>query len=101
MDEVTGEWTKLVNRELHNLYLSPDIIGQIKSGRMKWAGYVALMGEGSKVYRILVGEPKGNRYLGRLRRRLEDGIRMDLRTTGRDVWSGYVWLRTGTGGELS
>jgi hypothetical protein len=45
-DEVTGEWRKLHNGELHNLYSSPDIIRQIKSRRMRWAGHVARMGEG-------------------------------------------------------
>jgi hypothetical protein len=44
-DEVTAEWRKLHNRELHNLYSSPDIIRQIKSRRMRWAGHVARMGE--------------------------------------------------------
>jgi hypothetical protein len=48
-DEVTGEWRKLHNEELHNLFSSPDIIRQIKSRRMKWAGHVARMGEESKV----------------------------------------------------
>jgi hypothetical protein len=44
-DEVTGEWRKLHNMELHILYSSPNIIRQIKSRRMKWAGHVARMGE--------------------------------------------------------
>jgi hypothetical protein len=44
-DEVTGEWRKLHNEELHNLYSSPDIIRKVKSRRMKWAGHVARMGE--------------------------------------------------------
>jgi hypothetical protein len=48
-DEVTGEWRKLHNEELHNLYPSPDIIRQIKSRRKKWAGHVARMGEGRNV----------------------------------------------------
>jgi hypothetical protein len=43
-DEVTGEWRKLHNEELNNLYSSPDIIRQVKSRRMRWAGYVARMG---------------------------------------------------------
>jgi hypothetical protein len=68
-DEVTGEWRKLHNRELHNLYSSPDIIRQIKSRRMRWAGHVARMGEGRNEYRVLVGKPEGKRPLGRPRRR--------------------------------
>jgi hypothetical protein len=48
-DEVTGEWWKLHNEELHNLYSSPDIIRQVKSRRMRWAGHVARMEEDRKV----------------------------------------------------
>jgi hypothetical protein len=77
-DEVTGERRKLHSGELHNLYSSPDIIWQIKSRRMRWAGHVAHMGEGRNVYRVLVGKPKGKRSLERPRRRWEDGIKMDL-----------------------
>jgi hypothetical protein len=55
-DEVTGQWRKLDSGELHNLYSSPDIIRQIKSRRMRWAGHVARMGEGRHVYRVLVGK---------------------------------------------
>jgi hypothetical protein len=64
-DEVTGEWRKLHSGELHNLYSSPDIIRQIKSRRMRWAGHLARMGEGRNVYRILVGKPEGKRPLER------------------------------------
>jgi hypothetical protein len=78
-DEVTGEWRKLHNEELHNLYSSPDIIRQVKSRRMGWAGHVARMGEDRKVYKVLVGKPEEKRPLGTPRRRWEDGIRMDLR----------------------
>jgi hypothetical protein len=84
-DEVTGEWRKLHNGELHNLYSSADIIRQIKSKRMRWAGHVARMGEGRNVYRVLVGKPEGKRPLERPRRRWEDGIRMDLEEIG---WGG-------------
>jgi hypothetical protein len=80
--QITGEWRKLHNEELHNLYSSPDIIRQIKSRRMRWTGHVARMGEERKVYTVLVGKPEGNRPLVRPRRRWEDGIRMDLRGTG-------------------
>jgi hypothetical protein len=80
MDEVTGEWRKLHNEELHNLYSSPDIIRQVKSRRIRWAMRVARMGEERKVYKVLVGKPK--RPLGRRRRRWENGIRMDVGETG-------------------
>jgi hypothetical protein len=53
-DEVTGEWRKLHNEELHNLYSSPDIIRQIKSRRMRWAGHVARMEGERKSYRVFV-----------------------------------------------
>jgi hypothetical protein len=53
-DEVTGEWRKLHNEELRDLYSSPSIIRIIKSSRMRWAGYVARMGEKRNAYRLLV-----------------------------------------------
>jgi hypothetical protein len=89
-DEVTGERRKLHSGELHNLYSSPDIIREIKSMRMWWAGHVARMGEGRNVYRVLVGKPEGKRPLQRPRRRWEYGIKMDLREVG---WGGGVeWI---------
>jgi hypothetical protein len=84
-DKVTGEWRKLHNGELHNLYSSPDIIRQIKSRRMRWAGHVARMEEGRNVYRVLLGKLEGKRPLGRPRCRWEDGIKMDLGEIG---WGG-------------
>ena len=77
-DEVTGEWRKLHNEELNDLYSSPHILRVIKSRRMRWAGHVGRMGEGRGVYRVLVGKPKGRRPLGRPRCRWEDNIRMNL-----------------------
>jgi hypothetical protein len=68
-DEVTGEWRKLHNEELRDLYSSPSIISIIKSRRMRWAGYVARMREKRDAYRLLVGKPEGKRPLGRPRRR--------------------------------
>jgi hypothetical protein len=59
MDEVTEEWRKLHNEELHNLYSSPDIIRQIKSRQMRSEWHVARMGEERKVYKVLVGKPQG------------------------------------------
>ncbi|KAJ4435545.1 hypothetical protein ANN_18161 [Periplaneta americana] len=62
-DEVTGEWRKLHNTELHALYSSPDIIRNIKSRRLRWAGHVARMGESRNAYRVLVGRPEGKKTL--------------------------------------
>jgi hypothetical protein len=64
----------LHNEELHNLYSSVDIIRQIKSKRMMWAGYMARMGEGRNLYIVLVGNPEGKSPFGKRRRRWEDGI---------------------------
>jgi hypothetical protein len=89
-DEVTGEWRKLHSEEFHNLYSSPDIIRQLKSRRMRWAGHVARMGKERKVCKFLVGKPEGKTPLGRPRRRREDGIRMDLREI---VLGGVDWIR--------
>ena len=81
-DEVTGEWRKLLNEELNDLYCSPNIVWVIKSRRMRWAGHVAHMGKGRGVYRILVGKPEGKKPLGRPRRRREDNIKIDLQEVG-------------------
>ncbi|KAJ4452239.1 hypothetical protein ANN_03757 [Periplaneta americana] len=83
-DEVTGEWRKLHNTELHALYSSPDIISNIKSRRLRWAGHIARMGESRNACRVLVGKPEGKRPLGRPRHRWEDNIKMDLREVGYD-----------------
>jgi hypothetical protein len=69
-DEVTGDWRKLHNEELHNLYSSPNIIRMIKSRRIRWAGHEARMGEKRNAYRILVGKSEGKRPLGRPKRRI-------------------------------
>jgi hypothetical protein len=61
--EMTGEWRKLHNEELHDLYFSPSIIRIIKSWRMRWTGHVARMGEKMKAYRLLVGKPEGKNPL--------------------------------------
>jgi hypothetical protein len=87
-DETTGEWRRLHIEELNDLYSSPNIIRVIKSRRMRWAGNVARMGVKGGAYRILVGRPEGRRPLGRLRRRWEDNIKMDLQEVG---W-GMDWI---------
>jgi hypothetical protein len=67
-DGVTGEWIRLHNEDLYDLYSSPNIIRVMKSRRIRWAGHVARMGEGRGAYRILVGRPEERRPLGRPRR---------------------------------
>jgi hypothetical protein len=88
-DEVTGEWRKLHNKELHDLYCSPSIIRIIKPRRMRLAGNVARMGEKRNAYRLLVGKPEGKRPLGRPRRRWVDNIRMDVGEVG---WDDVDWI---------
>jgi hypothetical protein len=88
-DEVTGEWRKLHNEELNDLYSSPTIVRVIKSIKMRWAGYVARMREARSVYSVLVEKPEGNRPLWRPRWRWEDNIKIDLQEVG---CGGMVWI---------
>ena len=101
-DEVTGEWRKLHNEELSDLYSLPNIVRVVKPRRMRWAGHVARTGQGRGVHRVLVGKPEGKRPFGRPRLRWEDNIKMDLREVGggcgewielaqdRDRWRAFV-----------
>ena len=66
---MTRERRKLHNEELSDLYSLPNIVQVVKSRRMRWAGHVALVGQGRGVYRVLVGKPEGKRQLGSPRRR--------------------------------
>jgi hypothetical protein len=88
-DETAGDWIKLHNEELNDLYSSPNIIRVTKSRRMGWAGHVSRMGEKRGAYRIFVGRPEGRRPLGRPRRRWEVNIKMDLRDAG---WVDMNWI---------
>jgi hypothetical protein len=88
-DEVTGEWRKLHNEELKDLYSLPNILRVVKSRRMRWAGHVARMGKDRGVYRLLVEKPEGRKLLGRPRRRWEDNIKMDLQEVG---WGRGNWM---------
>ena len=95
-DEVTGEWRRLHNEELIDLYCSPNIVRVIKSRRMRWSGHVARMGERG-VYRVFVGKPEGNRPLGDLG---VDGWILGCISRRWDVgiWTGFGWPLIGTGG---
>jgi hypothetical protein len=88
-DEVTGEWRKLHNDELNDLYSSPNIFQVIKSIRMRWARRVACMGDRRGIYRVLVGKPEGKKPPGRPRHRWEDNIRMVLQEVG---WGCEDWI---------
>ena len=90
-DEVTGEWRRLHNEELNDLYSSPNIVRVIKSRRMRWAWHVARMGEERGVYRVLVGKPEGKRPMARPRRRW-----VDIRTDLQEMWVyGLDWAGPG------
>jgi hypothetical protein len=99
-DEVMGDWRKLHNGKLHNLYSLPDIIRQSKSRRMRWAGHVACIGEERNLYRVLVGKPEGKNHLedqgvdGRI------GSKWTIERWVGGAWSGFTWLRIGTVGGL-
>jgi hypothetical protein len=78
---VTGDWRKMNNEQLHNLYSSPYIIRMIKL-RMSWVGHVTHMAKMRSAYKILVGKPEGKRPLGTPRHKWEDNIKMNLREIG-------------------
>jgi predicted small integral membrane protein len=88
-DEVTGEWRKMHNEELSDLYSSPSNFRTIKARRMRWAGHVAEMFEKRNAYRLLVLKPEGRRPLRRQRHRWVDNIRMDLVEV---AWVDVDWI---------
>ena len=87
-DEVTGEWRKLHNEELSDLYCLPNIVRVVK-WKKRWVWIVARMGERRGVYRVLVGKPEGQRPLGSPRHRWEDNIKMDVQEVG---CGGLNWI---------
>jgi len=97
-DKVTGEWRKLHNEKLNDLYCSPSIVWVIKSRRIGWVGHVARVGERRGICRVLVGKPQGKRPLGRTRRRWGIILGLILRKLDVGVWTGLSWIRIGTGG---
>ena len=96
-NKVIGEWRKLHNEELNTLYSSPNIVRVIKSRRIRWAGYVARVGERKGVYRVLMGKPEGKRPLARPRCRWEDNLKIDLQEVG---CGGMDWIELKGGRHL-
>ena len=102
--DANGEWRSLHNEELHSLYRLSNIVRSIKSRRLRWVGHVVRIKEGSSSFKILIGRPTpiGKRPLGRLKGRLEDNIRINLKEIGintrnlfdsaqdRDYWRALV-----------
>jgi len=97
-EEVTGEWRKLHNEELNDLYSLPNIVGVVKSRRVRWAGNVSRMEDDRVVHRVLVGKPEGKRPLWRPRRRWRIILSWIFRKLEGVVGTGWSWLRIGTGG---
>ena len=93
-DEVTGEWRKLNNEELNDMYFSPNNVRVIKSRIMRWVEHVALVGDWRGVYKVLMGKPEGKRPLGRRRRRWDYNIKMDLQEVG---CGGMDWMELAHG----
>ena len=97
-DEVTGEWRRLHNEELNDLYSSHNIVRMIKSRRMRWAGHVARMGEQRGLYRILLGKSEGRNHWGDLG---VDGwiiFEQIFRRWDVGIWTVLGWPRIETGG---
>jgi len=98
MDEVTGEWRRLHNEELNDLYSSPHIVRVMKSRRIGWAGHVARTGEERGVNRVLLGKPEGKNY------RVDLGVDgwiilgWNYRRWDVGIWTGLGWPRIETGG---
>jgi len=88
-NEVQGEWRKLHNEELNDLYCSHNTIREIKSRTTRWAGNVALVGETRGAYRVWLGKPERKRPLGRPRHGWEDNIKMHLQEVG---CGGMKWI---------
>jgi hypothetical protein len=97
-DEVTGEWRKLHNEELNELYSLPNTVRVVKSRRMRWAGHVARMGEERGVHRVLVGKPEGKSHWGDPDIDGRIILRWMVRKLEGVVGTGWSWLRIGTGG---
>jgi hypothetical protein len=99
-DEVTGEWSRLHNKELYAVYASPNVFRMIKSRRLRWAGHVARMGKRRDAYRVLVEKADLRRRLGRPRSGWGIILKWIFEKWVWRAWTGSIWIRIGTGCEL-
>jgi hypothetical protein len=100
-EEVAGDWRRLHNKELYNLYTSPNTIRVIKSRMMRWAWHVVRMGEIRNAYKILAGKLEGKRPLGRPSVDRKVILDWNFGKYGGKVRTGCMWFRIGTSGRLS
>lgn len=77
-NEIIEDWRNFHNEELHNFYLSSGVIRMTKSGRIRWVGHIADMGDKKNAYRFFLVKPKGNKLLERYRCRWDDNIKWIL-----------------------
>ena len=99
-DEVIGEWRRLRNKGLYDLYSSPTIIPVIKSQRIRWAEYVACMEARRGAYRILVVRPEGKHLLGRHRRGGRIILKSVFKKRDGELSTRLIWLRIWTVGRF-
>jgi hypothetical protein len=97
-DEVTGEWRKLHNEELNELYCSPTIVWVIKSRKMRWAGHVARMGEGTGMYSFWWENMRERDHWGDPGLEGRIILRQIFRKWDFGVWTGLSCLQIETGG---
>jgi hypothetical protein len=98
-DEITGDWRKLHNEELNDLYSLPNIFWVIKSRRMRWVGYVVCTGERRGAYRVLVGELRERDHLEDLGIDRKIILRWIFRKWDGGAWTGLIWLSIQTDGR--
>jgi hypothetical protein len=96
-NQVTGEWRKLHNEELHDLYSSPSIVRAIKSRTMRLARRVVRMWEMEGMYSVLVGKSEEKKPLGRPRHRWEGNIKAGLQEVG---CGGMEWIELAQDREI-
>jgi hypothetical protein len=95
---VEGNWRRLHNEELHNMYASPNINRVITSRKLRWMGQVARIGEIRKAHKTSTGKTEGKRSRGRPTGRWEHEIRKDLTEIG---WEGVEWMPLAQNTEMN